>query len=92
MVSKYGLSRELVHFQNTLDSHLPLITSLQDHEIINDNFAELSKDFQTSLAKFLKTRKNQKNTIKLTKSNHFYSMNSLCENIIPPPHPYMPHM
>ena len=71
MISKYGLSRELVHFQNTLDSHLPLITSLQDHEIINDNFAELSKDFQTSLAKFLKNKKKAKKYYKTHKKQPF---------------------
>ena len=71
MISKYGLSRELVHFQNILDNHLPLITTLQDHEIINDHFETLSKQFQTSLAKFLKNKQKSKKYYKTHEKQPF---------------------
>jgi hypothetical protein len=66
MISKYGLSRELVHFQQTNDSHLPLITSLDDHSMFSEHLDHLSKSFQKQIGAFLRNK---------CKSKEYYGTN-----------------
>jgi dUTPase len=60
MISKYGLSRELVHFQQTNETHLPLITSLEDHSIFSEHLDYLSKTFQKNIGAFLRNKQKSK--------------------------------
>ena len=71
MISKYGLSREMVHFQDTLDTHLPLITSSDDHLLINDQLDTLSTKFKEKIGKFLQHKALSKQYYKKHKNINF---------------------
>jgi dUTPase len=64
MISKYGLSRELVHFQNTLETHLPTIIDTSSTDVLSDQLDELSKNFYKKVSKFLHNKKTAKSTYK----------------------------
>jgi len=64
LISKYGLSREYVHFQNILDSHLPLIVDVKLDAEIEDDLDDASHKFRGAIQKFLKNKKKQKNYYK----------------------------
>jgi hypothetical protein len=60
LVSKYGLSREYVHFQEVLETHLPLIIDIKlDHDI-EDDLTQTSHKFRGAIQKFLKNKKKAK--------------------------------
>jgi len=71
LISKYGLSREYVHFQNILDSHLPLIVDLKLAKNIEDDLNDASHKFRGAIPKFLKNKKKQKSYYKFNNNFQF---------------------
>jgi transposase InsO family protein len=45
MITKYGISRELAHFQDELDSHLPIIVDMNLANELYPDLNKLSKNF-----------------------------------------------
>ena len=60
MISKYGASRELIHFQDTLDSHLPLITDMRYHVELERDLNFQAGKFRTAIHKFLHNKQKAK--------------------------------
>jgi hypothetical protein len=60
LVSKYGLSREYVHFQQILETHLPLIIDIKLNQEIEDDLTQTSHKFRGAIQKFLKNKKKAK--------------------------------
>jgi hypothetical protein len=60
LISKYGLSREYVHFQHTLDTHLPLILDINLDDGWQDNLNQTSHRFRGAIQKFLKNKREKK--------------------------------
>jgi dUTPase len=60
LVSKYGLSREYVHFQQILETHLPLIIDIKLDQDIEDDLTQTSHKFRGAIQKFLKNKKKAK--------------------------------
>ncbi len=60
LVSKYGLSREYVHFRQVLETHLPLIIDIKLDQDIEDDLAQTSHKFRGAIQKFLKNKKKAK--------------------------------
>jgi hypothetical protein len=57
IISKYGLSPELVHFSNVLDTHLPVITDISLHTAFDSELDLLSFDFKNKINKFLHNKR-----------------------------------
>jgi hypothetical protein len=60
MVSKYGASRELIHFQDILETQLPLITDFKHHDELEKDVNFGHKKFTTIIGKFLKNKAKSK--------------------------------
>ena len=60
LISKYGLSREYVHFQQVLETHLPLIIDIKLDQQIEDDLTQTSHKFRGAIQKFLKNKKKAK--------------------------------
>jgi hypothetical protein len=71
LISKYGLSRELVHFNDILDNHLPIITESETHLPISEQLDEVSRNFKTKLSKFLHNKEKSKSYYKKGKKKPF---------------------
>ena len=71
LISKYGLSREYVHFQNILDSHLPLIVDVKLDADIENDLDDASHKFRGAIQKFLKNKKKQKSYYKTNEKFQF---------------------
>ena len=71
LISKYGLSREYVHFQNILDSHLPLIVDVKLATNIEDDLNDASHKFRGAIQKFLKNKRKQKEYYKSNNKSKF---------------------
>ena len=56
LISKYGLSREMIHFQNVLDNHLPLITEPSTYPDLDHALNETAFKFRSKLMKFLQNK------------------------------------
>jgi hypothetical protein len=60
MVSKYGASRELIHFQDVLETQLPLITTFKHHNELEQDIRYGSKTFKKIIEKFVKNKAKSK--------------------------------
>jgi hypothetical protein len=60
LISKYGLSREYVHFQQILQTHLPLIIDIKLDQDIEEDLTQTSHKFRSAIQKFLKNKKKAK--------------------------------
>ncbi|MFN9900614.1 MAG: hypothetical protein ACK55Z_17895, partial [bacterium] len=60
LISKYGLSREYVHFQQIQETHLPLIIDIKLDQDIEDDLTQTSHKFRGAIQKFLKNKKKAK--------------------------------
>jgi hypothetical protein len=54
MITKYGISRELAHFQDELNSHLPIIVDMNLANKLYPDLNKLSKNFRAKISKFLR--------------------------------------
>lgn len=64
MISKYGLSREYVHYKEVLDQHLPLIVETKLDEELENDLSKIAYDFRGKIAKFLKNKEKSKKSYK----------------------------
>jgi hypothetical protein len=64
MVSKYGASRELIHFQDILDTQLPLITEFKCHDELQKDIEFGSKKFKAIIGKFMAKKAQSKHMYK----------------------------
>ncbi len=71
LISKYGLSRELVNFNDILDNHLPIITESETHLPISEQLDEVSRNFKAKLSKFLHNKEKSKSYYKKGKKKPF---------------------
>jgi len=71
MLTKYGVSRELVHFENTLMTNLPLILD-ESFDPLEKDLDTLSKRFKEKIGRFMNKKKRDKSRYKLGKSVGFY--------------------
>ena len=71
LISKYGLSKEYVHFQQISDSHLPLILDIKLDEEIESNLSQTSHKFRGAIQKFLKNKEKSKLRYPNKKEYHF---------------------
>ncbi len=60
LISKYGLCREYVHFQQILETHLPLIIEIKLDQDIEEDRTQTSHKFRSAIQKFLKNKKKAK--------------------------------
>ncbi len=56
----FSLFREYVHFQQILETHLPLIIDIKLDQDIEDDLAQTSHKFRGAIQKFLKNKKKAK--------------------------------
>jgi dUTPase len=64
MVSKYGASREVMHFQDILETQLPLITDFQCHDELEKDLNFQADKFRGAIAKFLHNKQKTKSSYK----------------------------
>ncbi|MEI7488246.1 MAG: hypothetical protein WCJ72_12720, partial [Chryseobacterium sp.] len=72
LISKYGLSREYVHFHEISDSHLPTILDLQFEDDFRKDLSHLSHVFRGKIQKFLRNKEKAKQYYKKTEKCSFY--------------------
>jgi hypothetical protein len=71
MISKYGFSKEYIHYKEINDTHLPLIIDTKlDNEIEHD-LDQLAHDFKGKLKKFLRNKNKSKEYYKSSKKQQF---------------------
>jgi len=71
MISRYGLSREMVHFKDELDTHLPIIVDDPLTDELKSDLDKLASDFKIKLRKFLRNREKPKKHYKTGKTYNF---------------------
>jgi len=71
MITKYGFSREYIHYQNTLDTHLPIITTVNCTQELKNSFSEMAYKFNSKVKKFLNNKRKSKEQYKKTKKSKF---------------------
>ena len=72
LISKYGMSREAVHFGTIVDSSLPLITDTELFNPLEDDLKQLTERFRDKIGKFLMKRKRNKELYRIGKQKKFY--------------------
>jgi hypothetical protein len=72
LISKYGMSRESVHFGTIVESSLPLITDCELFSPLEDDLKQLSDRFRDKIGKFLMRKKRKKELYKIGKQWKFY--------------------
>ena len=60
LVTKYGASREMIHFQDVLETHLPLIVDIQYHEELEKDLNFTANKFRSEIEKFLHNKQKSK--------------------------------
>jgi hypothetical protein len=96
MLSKYGLSREEVHFGYTIESALPIVTDIEFPTILEEDMQILSKKFKETIGRFLQKKKDNRNYYKKGKNFKFtenelvmrqvYAPNNLLSNTFSGPY------
>ena len=84
LISKYGLSREYVHFKDVLDTHLPLITEIPLTGELESDLDQLSHTFRAKVAKFLRNKEKSKQTYKPGKKYNFYLHELVMQKVYTP--------
>jgi hypothetical protein len=72
LISKYGMSRESVHFGTVVESSLPLITDSELFNPLEEDLKQLSDRFRDKIGKFLMRKKRNKDLYKIGKTKKFY--------------------
>ena len=72
MISKYGMSREAMHFGNIIESSLPLITDTELFSPLEENLEETAKKFRDKMGRFMAKRERNKKYYKIGKEHKFY--------------------
>jgi hypothetical protein len=72
MISKYGMTREAVHYGQIIESNLPLITDSAVFEPLENDLEEVAKKFREKMGKFMQKRQRNKTYYRLGKKYQFY--------------------
>jgi hypothetical protein len=72
MISKYGMSREAVHYGSIVESSLPLITDSNIFEPLENDLEKASNLFKERMGRFMQKRKRNKIYYKVGKKHNFY--------------------
>jgi hypothetical protein len=72
MISKYGMSRESVHFGTVVESSLPLIADCELFNPLEDDLKHTCDRFRGKIGKFLMKRKRNKEIYKIGKEKKFF--------------------
>jgi hypothetical protein len=67
LISKYGMSRESVHFGTIVESALPMITDSEHFNPLEEDLKQLSDRFRDRIGKFLQRKKRKKELYKIGK-------------------------
>ena len=76
MITKYGMSRETVHYGYAVESSLPLITDTALFEPLEEDLKETADRFRERMGRFMQKRKRNVLHYKIGKEKKFY-MNEL---------------
>jgi dUTPase len=90
MVSKYGASREIIHFQDQLDSQLPLITEFKCHDELEKDLNFEANKFRSAIMKFLHNKQKRKDTYKTGVTQPFLVHELVMRKIYNPASPLHP--
>ena len=72
LISKYGMSRESVHFGTVVESSLPLITDSELFNPLEEDLKQLSDRFRDKIGKFLMKKKRNKELYRIGKTRKFF--------------------
>ena len=72
LISKYGMSREAMHFGNMIESSLPLITDTELFSPLEEDMEETAKKFRDKMGRFMAKRERNKKYYKIGKEHKFY--------------------
>jgi hypothetical protein len=72
LISKYGMSREAMHFGNVIESSLPLITDTEIFSPLEQDLEETARRFRDKMGRFMAKRERNKQYYKLGKKYKFY--------------------
>jgi hypothetical protein len=72
MISKYGMSREAVHYGSIVESSLPLITDSNIFEPLENDLEKASNLFKERMGRFMQKRKRNKIYYKVGKKYNFH--------------------
>ena len=64
MLSKYGASREMVHYTDVLETHLPIITDIEYHKELEADLNYKAEKFREQIGKFLHNKRKSKESYK----------------------------
>jgi hypothetical protein len=90
LISKYGASRELIHFKDVLETHLPYVTEFHGDEHLLKDINHTSHVFRGEIQKFLKNKRKAKETYKDGKKNEFLIHELVMRKIYNPASPLHP--
>jgi hypothetical protein len=85
MITKYGLSRENIHFQDVLENQLPIITDISVNHKIDSDLDEVAKNFRSKLLKFLHNKQKSKQSYKKGKNFNFLVHELVMRKVYNPP-------
>jgi dUTPase len=71
LVSKYGLSREYIHFQQIADSHLPIVVDVKLDPELEESLTQTAHKFRGAIQKFLKNKQKNKPLYQDQKNHNF---------------------
>jgi hypothetical protein len=71
LISKYGLSREYVHFQDMNETHLPLIVDINLHPDLQSDLDHTAHRFRGAIQKFLNNKEKSKKHYPKGKEHNF---------------------
>jgi hypothetical protein len=72
MISKYGMSREAIHYGNIVESSLPIITDSKVFEPLEEDLDRAASLFKERMGRFMQKRKRNKEYYKIGKKYNFY--------------------
>jgi hypothetical protein len=72
MISKYGMSRESIHYGDIVESSLPLITDSKIFEPLEEDLDKAASLFKERMGRFMQKRKRNKKYYKIGKKHNFY--------------------
>ncbi len=90
MISKYGMSREAVHYGHIVESSLPLITDATVFEPLEDDLEKISNLFRVRMGRFMQKRQRNKTYYKIGKQFNFYINELVMYKVYTPEHMLSP--
>jgi hypothetical protein len=72
MISKYGMSREAIHYGNIVQSSLPIITDSKVFEPLEEDLDRATSLLKERMGRFMQKRKRNKEYYKIGKKYKFY--------------------